>query len=125
LVLVDAPPGTSCPVIESIRDCDFVILVTEPTPFGLNDLTLAVEMVRALELPFGVVVNRVGIGDFAVRRYCDRESIEILAEIRDDRQIAEAYSRGELICEAVPDTAAVFASLLDTVTSQAAVTKKA
>ena len=72
LVIVDAPPGTSCPVIESLRGCDSVVLVTEPTPFGLNDLKLAVEMVRALEMPFAVVINRAGIGDRAVHEYCNQ-----------------------------------------------------
>ena len=112
LVMIDAPPGTSCPVIESVKDSDFVLLVTEPTPFGLNDLKLAVEMIRALKLPFGVVVNRADIGDRETRSYCDRNRIRILAEIPDDRQIAEAYSRGLMACEAVPKYAAVFAQLL-------------
>jgi MinD superfamily P-loop ATPase len=112
LVIIDAPPGTSCPVIEGIRGCDFVILVTEPTPFGLNDLKLAVEMVRTLNQPFGVVVNRAGIGDRAVHQYCEREGVNLLAEIQDDRRIAEAYSRGELVCEALPEYAALFGSLL-------------
>ncbi len=125
LVIVDAPPGTSCPVIESIRDCDFVVLVTEPTPFGLHDLKLAVEMVRALGLPLGVVINRAGIGNLGVHRYCDEEGITILAEIRDDRRIAEAYSRGELICEALPDYAASFAALLRAVNVKAEVSGRA
>jgi MinD superfamily P-loop ATPase len=77
VVITDAPPGTSCPVVESTRDCDFVILVTEPTPFGLNDLTLAVDMVRALELPFGVVINRADLGTRAVQGYCDEENIRV------------------------------------------------
>lgn len=102
LVLLDAPPGTSCPAIEAVRDSDFVILVTEPTPFGLHDLTLAVEMVRALQLPMGVVVNRAGIGDDSVLRYCSGHRVSVLAEIPDDRNVAEAYSRGEMIAAAVP-----------------------
>jgi len=102
LVIVDVPPGTSCPVIESLRGTDFVLLVTEPTPFGLNDLKLAVEMVRALELPFGVVINRADVGDDQTTRYCRAQRIDVLAEIPDDRQVAEAYSRGEMICEAIP-----------------------
>ena len=115
LLIADAPPGTSCPVIESIRDSDFVLLVTEPTPFGLNDLKLAVEMVRALKLPLGVVINRSDIGDQGVRRYCDRNRIDILAEIPDDRRIAEAYSRGKMICEALPDYQSLFEGLLNEV----------
>jgi MinD superfamily P-loop ATPase len=112
LVITDAPPGTSCPVVESIRGCDLVLLVTEPTPFGLNDLKLAVEMVRALQLPFGVVVNRADLGDRAVWRYCRQQGVEILAEIQDDRTIAEAYSRGEVISEALPALYPVLSSLL-------------
>lgn len=115
LVIVDAPPGTSCPVIESVKDSDFVILVTEPTPFGLNDLKLAVEMVRALKLPFGVVVNRADLGDRQTRSYCETNRIRILAEIPDDRQIAEAYSRGEMACEAIPEYGAMFVQLLNDV----------
>jgi MinD superfamily P-loop ATPase len=99
--ILDAPPGTSCPVIETVRGCDRVLLVTEPTPFGLYDLTLAVEMVRALGLPFAVVINRADAGDDRVRRYCQRQRIPVLAEIPDDRAVAEAYSRGQLICQTV------------------------
>jgi MinD superfamily P-loop ATPase len=102
LVIIDSPPGTSCPVIESVRNADFVLLVTEPTPFGLNDLKLAVEMVRAMKLSLGVVINRVGSGDERIREYCRGQNIEILAEIPDDRRVAEAYSRGILASDAVP-----------------------
>jgi MinD superfamily P-loop ATPase len=112
VTIIDSPPGTSCPVIESVRDCDFVVLVTEPTPFGLNDLKLAVEMIRALHLPFGVVVNRVDTGDRETFRYCQENNIEILARIPDDRKIAEAYSRGEMACDAIPKYRATFAQLL-------------
>jgi MinD superfamily P-loop ATPase len=102
LVIIDAPPGTSCPVIESIRSVDYVVLVTEPTPFGLHDMQLAVEMVRAMGLPFGVVINRADSGDDKVRNYCLENNIPILSGIPDDRQIAEAYSKGEIICETLP-----------------------
>ncbi|MGB2986377.1 MAG: ATP-binding protein [Phycisphaerae bacterium] len=122
LVITDAPPGTSCPVIESIRDCDFVLLVTEPTPFGLNDLRLAVELTRTLELPFGVVINRADVGDRAVHLYCRKERIKVLAEIPDDRRIAEAYSRGEMVCEVLPDYQSLFAQLLKDVTEETRIT---
>jgi MinD superfamily P-loop ATPase len=102
VLVLDSPPGTSCPVIESVRDSDFVLLVTEPTPFGLNDLTLAVEMVRALKLPFAVVINRADIGDRETKAYCASQRIEVLAEIPDDREVAEAYSRGQMACDAIP-----------------------
>lgn len=119
LVIADAPPGTSCPVIESVRDSDFVLLVTEPTPFGLNDLKLAIEMVRALKLPFGVVVNRADIGDRETGSYCDTNRIRILAEIPDDRRIAEAYSRGEMVCETIPEYGPLFARLLSDIGEEA------
>jgi len=119
LLLVDAPPGTSCPVIESVRDADFIVLVTEPTPFGLNDLKLAVDMVRVLGLRFGVVINRSDSGDDAVRRYCESDGIGILAEIPDDRQVAEAYSRGLMASEALPDYRARFEELLGVLSEQA------
>lgn len=101
LQIIDSPPGTSCPVIESLRGADMVLLVTEPTPFGLNDLKLAVEMVRALGLPFAVVINRVGVGDQRTQEHCQQEGIKVLAEIPDDRRVAEAYSRGELASNVV------------------------
>jgi MinD superfamily P-loop ATPase len=101
--VLDAPPGTSCPVIATLRETDYVVLVTEPTPFGLNDLKLAVAVVRELKVPFGVVVNRAGSGDDRVQDYCRGEWIPVLAEIPDDRRIAEAYSRGELAVEALPE----------------------
>jgi MinD superfamily P-loop ATPase len=111
--ILDAPPGTSCPVIAAIRGADLALLVTEPTPFGLHDLALAVEMAREIGVPFGVVVNRVGIGDDRVRRFCEKEGVPILAEIPDDRRIAEAYSRGELLLDALPEYRTLFERLLE------------
>ena len=119
LVIADAPPGTSCPVIESVRGSDFVLLVTEPTPFGLNDLKLAVDMLRALELPFGVVINRSDVGDDEVRAYCLRQDIAILEEIPDDRRVAEAYSQGILACEALPEYHQRFERLLGRISVEA------
>ncbi len=95
--IYDCPPGTSCPVIEAVKDADFTILVTEPTPFGLHDLKLAVETMKKLDRPFGVVINRYGIGNKGVEEYCCNENIQILAKIPNDKKIAEQYSRGELI----------------------------
>jgi MinD superfamily P-loop ATPase len=97
VIIIDAPPGTSCPVIEAIHDTDFVILVTEPTPFGLYDLELAVGVVRELGIPHGVVLNRSDIGDNRVEQYCRDCGIDILMSIPHDRRIAERYSRGEMI----------------------------
>lgn len=112
LTIIDAPPGTSCPVISSIQDTDACLLVTEPTPFGLYDLILAMELVRTLGLPFGVVINRDGIGDDRVERYCRKEQIPILAKIPDSLEIARAYSHGLIIPEAVPKTKEIFSRLL-------------
>jgi len=111
--ILDAPPGTSCPVIATIRETDFVLLVTEPTPFGLHDLKIAADMVRELGIPFGVVVNRVGIGDDRVHVYCKKKNISVILEIPDDRRIAEAYSRGELIVESLPEYRGLFLSLIE------------
>lgn len=99
LKIYDAPPGTSCPVIESSKDSDYVILVTESTPFGLNDLRLAVETMKVLKRNFGVVINRYGIGDNKVEEYCQEEDIQIIAKIPNDKAIAELYSNGDLIYE--------------------------
>jgi MinD superfamily P-loop ATPase len=109
--ILDAPPGTSCPVIATLREVDAVMLVTEPTPFGLHDLTLAVDMVRELGIRFGVAVNRVGVGDGRVHDYCRRAGIPVWLEIPDDRRIAEAYSRGELVVDALPEYRRLFDGL--------------
>jgi len=111
--IIDAPPGTSCPVIEAIKGSDFVLLVTEPTPFGLNDLALAVGMVRQLKITFAVAINRSDIGDDAVVRYCQQENIEVLIQIPNDRKIAESYSRGVMIVEAMPDYKQKFLKLYE------------
>jgi MinD superfamily P-loop ATPase len=94
ITLIDAPPGTSCPVIESIKDSDYTILVTEPTPFGLHDLILAVEVLQKLKIPHGVVLNKCDIGDYKVEEYCKKNNIPILLSIPLDREIAVAYSKG-------------------------------
>ncbi len=111
ITIVDCPPGNSCPLLAAVRNSDFAILVTEPTPFGLHDLKLAVETMRTLELDFGIVVNRVTSRGHAVKEYCSKERIPILLEIPDDRRIAEAYSRGQLIIEAVPELKESFEQL--------------
>ena len=111
-VIVDAPPGTSCPVMAAVRGCDVALLVTEPTPFGLHDLTLAVIAVRALGVPFGVVVNRAGCGDRRVHDYCAAQGIPVLLEVPHERGIAEAYARGESLVVARPELRSSFAALL-------------
>jgi len=121
IAIIDAPPGTSCPVIEAVRDADFVLLVTEPTPFGLNDLELAVGMARELKLPFAVLINRSDIGDDCLLRYCRKQDIEVLLEIPDDRKIAEAYSRGIMIADALPEYRGRFLFLYEKITEQVTV----
>jgi len=98
-VIIDAPPGTSCPVITAVKGSDFCVLVTEPTPFGLNDLILAVEVLRKLQIPFGVVINRSDIGDGKVEDYCRTENIPVLMKIPFSREIAVSYSEGVPIVE--------------------------
>jgi MinD superfamily P-loop ATPase len=111
LNIIDCPPGTSCPVIAAVKGSDFVLLVTEPTPFGLHDLKLAVETVRQLGIPFGVVINRCDVGDGRCTEYCRSEGIPVLLEIPDDRRIAEAYSRGTSIVDVSAELRAAFAGL--------------
>ena len=115
LTIVDAPPGTSCPVIESMKKADFVLLVTEPTPFGLHDLKLAVGAVRILDIPCGLVINRSDLGDDKVKKYADQENLPILLEISFDRQIAEAYSRGEILVDVIPEWKEKFLELYDAI----------
>ncbi len=95
ILLIDAPPGTSCPVIESIKDSDYTVLVTEPTPFGLHDLVLAVEVLEKLQIPHGVVLNKCDIGDHKVEEYCKKNNIPILLSLPLDKEIAIAYSKGK------------------------------
>jgi len=111
--VIDAPPGTSCPVIASMKDADFILLVTEPTPFGLHDLELAVGAVRILGIPCGLVINRFDLGDDRVKAYAQQENLPVLMEIPFDRGIAEAYSRGEMIIDAFPVWKEQFAALFD------------
>jgi MinD superfamily P-loop ATPase len=101
--IIDAPPGTACPFVESVKDTDFCILVTEPTPFGLFDLKLAVEVVKVFKIPFGIIINRDGIGDSGVKDFCRENGIPVLMSIPHDRKIAVAYSEGKNLLEAVPE----------------------
>ena len=121
LILIDSPPGTSCPVIESIRGSDYVVLVTESTPFGLYDLTLAIELTRALGIPFGTVINRADLGDSEVARYCDQNGVPVLAQIRDDRRVAEMYSRGEMVARTLPYYRSIIEELIERITGEVGV----
>lgn len=101
--IYDAPPGTSCPMIEAVKDADYIILVTEPTPVGLYDLGLAVDTVRELKKDFGVVLNRDGIGNSGVEAYCKKEHIPLIARIPQQRRIAEHYAEGKLLYKSIPE----------------------
>ena len=109
--IIDCPPGASCPVVTAVRGADFVLLVTEPTPFGLHDLTLAVAVMRTLGMKFGIVLNRADTGDRGVQGYCKEENIPLLLEIPDRREIAEAYSMGRPLLEAMPELGKQFRQL--------------
>jgi MinD superfamily P-loop ATPase len=112
-VIIDVPPGTSCPVVEAVKGSDFCILVTEPTPFGLNDLILAVETMKELNIPCGVVLNRAGVGDSGVEEYCQKENIPILLIIPLDTEIARLYSRGIPLVEGFPEWKDKFLEVFD------------
>ena len=112
-VIIDAPPGTSCPVVVSIKVSDVCILVTEPTPFGLNDLILAVDVLRKLNIPFGVVLNRSDVGNQETENYCEAEGIPIVMRIPFDKNIASAYSQGVPLVEAFPGYRRLFRQLYE------------
>jgi MinD superfamily P-loop ATPase len=118
IVIVDAPPGVACPAIETMRGADYAVLVTEPTPFGLHDLELAIQAARELRLPHGVVINRAGIGDDRVQRFCAEQGVPILMEIPDDRRIAEACSRGDIFAVTHPDFAEALRGLAEIILSR-------
>ncbi len=116
VVIIDASPGTSCPVVQAIKGSDFCLLVTEPTPFGLNDLVLAVETTRELNIPCGVVINRAGTGDSEVEAYCRHENIPVLLSIPLDTETACLYSRGITLAEGMPEWRGSFTELFDRIT---------
>jgi MinD superfamily P-loop ATPase len=117
-VIIDAPPGTACPMINAIKNSDFVILVTEPTPFGLNDLVLAVEVVRKLGISFCVIINRSDIGNDEVNRYCKKENIDLLMQIPFYKEIAISYSKGIPLVYTMPEYKNEFASLYQNITEK-------
>jgi len=114
-IIIDAPPGTSCPMVESVKRSDFCLLVTEPTPFGLHDLELAAATAKEMKIPRGVVINRAtpGDGDGKIRDFCAAEGIPVMMAIPFDRRIAEAYSRGRTILQALPDFRGAFLELFE------------
>jgi MinD superfamily P-loop ATPase len=112
-VILDSPPGASCPFVETVRGSDFCVLVTEPTPFGLHDLKIAVQVLRNMAVPLGVVINRAGVGDKKVYDYCKEEGIRMLMEIPYQRKIAELYSRGIPFSIEMPEWTERFQRLYD------------
>ncbi len=115
VAILDAPPGASCPVINTVMGSDFILMVTEPTPFGLHDLKIAVEAVSPLRIPIGVVLNRCDIGDREVEMFCTECGIPLLAKIPHDRRIAEGYARGELLVSSLNAYVRVFRALFSTI----------
>lgn len=111
--IVDAPPGTACPMQETVEESDFCILVTEPTPFGLSDLKVAVDTCKALDVPCGVIVNRDGPTDPGIGDYCREQEIPLLLRIPQDRKVAEAYSKGITLTAAIPEWKEQFLSTYD------------
>ena len=120
LTIIDAPPGTSCPVVAAMKGADFILLVTEPTPFGLHDLKLAVGAVKILGIPCGLVINRSDMGDDQVMTYAKEEDLPVLMEIPFDRRIAEIYSKGEVLVEVMPEWKKRFSDLYDRIQEQVA-----
>jgi MinD superfamily P-loop ATPase len=113
VTIIDAPPGTSCPVIAAMNKADFILLVTEPTPFGLHDLKLAVETVRILGIPHGLVINRAGLGNDDVKAYAQNQGIPILMEIPFDKKIARIYSTGQMVVDELPEYKEKFQALFE------------
>ncbi len=112
-VILDSPPGTACPAVEAMTDSDYVVLVTEPTPFGHHDLKLSVDIVRQVGTPFGVVVNRDGIGDDRIEVYCREENIPLLAKIPNNRKIANLYSKGVPMVKGMPELRDTFTGIFE------------
>jgi MinD superfamily P-loop ATPase len=119
-IIVDCPPGTSCTMVESVRDTDFCLLVTEPTPFGLYDLDIALKVLEKMKIPRGVLVNKSGISDRKIYGYLEKRGIPMLMEIPLDRKIAEIYSRGEIFALKMPEWQAGFAGLMERIEEKAA-----
>ncbi|NLL28195.1 MAG: P-loop NTPase [Bacteroidales bacterium] len=112
-LIMDAPPGTSCPFIQTVAKADFVILVTEPTPFGLSDLRQAADSLKTMDIPFGVIVNRAEIGDRAVYEYLEKNNIHLFAEIPFDKDIARLYSEGKIVVGTLPEIKSIFENIVN------------
>lgn len=115
--LIDCPPGTACTTVSAVEVADFAIIVVEPSPFGLSDMKLVVQLLRDMKIPFGVVINKFDENENIVKKYCEDEGIEIIGTIPFDRKIAETYSKGEIIAEALPEYRENFETILKRVKS--------
>ena len=116
ITIIDAPPGTSCPVVAAVNRADFILLVTEPTPFGLHDLKLAVETVKILKIPHGLIINRADLGNDDVKAYAKKENLPILMEIPFEKRIAQIYSNGQMIAHVLPGIKEKFQDLFQNIT---------
>lgn len=125
ITILDSPPGTSCPVVETVSGADYVILVTEPTPFGLHDLKITVELLQELQKPFGVVVNKAGLGSSDVYKFLNENEIELLAEIPFSREFAHRYSAGQLLKEMPRELEKIYRNIVESVLKSIRKTMKA
>ena len=114
LIIYDAPPGTSCPVVETVADADFVLLVTEPTPFGLHDLKITIELIRRLKIPFGVFINKAGLGNNTIYQYLKENNIELMGEMPFNKNYAATYATGNLLGSVSKETENIYRQLIQT-----------
>jgi len=115
-IFIDSPPGTSCATVAAVEDVDYAIIVSEPTPFGVSDMKMVVEMLREMKVPFGLIINKAGLGDEEIYRYCENEDIEILGEIPFDKKIAELYANGEIFSASLPEYKNFFTDIYKNIT---------
>ena len=123
IAIIDVPPGTSCPVVEAVKGSDYCILVTEPTPFGMNDLELAVQVMRQMGIPCGVIINRAGASDKSTEEYCAKENIPVLMKIPLSTDIAKLYSKGIPLVDGMPEYRQLFKHVFDDIKKTVAVEK--
>lgn len=115
IIILDSPPGTSCPFIQTVATAHYVILVTEPTPFGLSDLKQSIETLKTMAKPFGVIINRAGLGDNSLYKFLEEQKIDLLMEIPFDKTVALHYSKGEIVAKYKPEWKTQFISILESI----------
>ncbi|WP_028857060.1 ATP-binding protein [Psychrilyobacter atlanticus] len=111
IIFIDSPPGTSCATVAAVEDADYAVIVSEPTPFGVSDMKMVVEMLRQMKIPFGLIINKAGLGDEEIYHYCRDENIEILGEIPFDKRIAELYAHGKIFSISLPEYKNLFTDI--------------